>query len=91
MLNGLAQTAALIITGVFRYVHEGSECSRSTAEVSADGTTFKDHGKLINDLFIANCALVMVISVMGSIIMVFSGYTSVATTALWFGKFNPGH
>ena len=83
---GLAHLAALIITGVFRFNSNGSDCAKNNAPVNGD-ETFAEHGELIQNLFISQCALFMVHGVMANCIMVFSGYTAFGTCAVCFGMF----
>ena len=57
-LGALAQIASIVITGLFRYRSEGAACAETMVVIDIeDGTTFEDHGKLIQDLFISQCVI----------------------------------
>ena len=56
--------AALIVTGVFRYSDEGEACAMKDIPIGVDSdTTFKDHGEMIEGLFISQCVLVIFLQV----------------------------
>ena len=68
LCGGFAYLACVIVTGVFRFRSEGSKCSKSDALV-IDDTKFSDHGDLIKDLFISQCALYLVFSIWANVIL----------------------
>ena len=49
--GGCGMLACVIVTGVFRYQSEGKNCADNGVDL------FKDHGKMIQDLFISQCVL----------------------------------
>ena len=57
--GGCGVLACLIVTGVFRYSKDGEACANSDLPVTADGVTFADHATTIQNLFIAQCVLII--------------------------------
>ena len=63
LIGFLGHIAAIIVTGVFRYNTAGVNCAMNDTQVSfneeGEGFTFKEHGNMIQGLFISSCSLLL--------------------------------
>ena len=53
----LVHLACIILTGVFRLSSEGEACANDSVAVAGSDWTFKEHGTMIETLFICQCVL----------------------------------